>query len=408
MTTLALRSKNCGLFFTGQGISLVGTWMAKVAAAWLVYQIGGSALELGLAGFSTQIPSLFISPVAGVLIDQWNRQQVLLVTQTLAALLSLVLAFMTLTDRIEITSFLTLSLFQGCINAFDVPARQVWIAEIVDSKREIGEAIALNSLTISSARLLGPSLAAIAIGTLGTGVCFLIDAVSYLPLIAILLLMKTVPQKASRAGSSRPWQQLKQGFAYAASFSPVASIILLLALVSLMAMPYSYLVPIFAKEALAGGSDTLGVLMAFAGLGSLSGSCYLMSRKSVIGLETIMTWATALTGMSLLCFSRSENLYISSVALYCTGLCLVLQVAASNTLLQALVPDEKRGRIMSLFALAYLGMVPLGSLLAGAVADWIGAATTLTINGGICMLAAVLFRSQIVPLKRSLVQKTNT
>lgn len=379
--------------------------MTKVAAVWLVYQLGGSALPLGLAGFADQIPSLFLSPFAGVLIDQWNRQQVLRGTQTLAAFQSLALAFLTLTERIDITSFLVLSFCQGCINAFDVPARQVFIAEIVDSKEDIGEAIAVNSLTISSARLFGPSLAAIAISGLGAGLCFLIDGVSYLPLIAFLFIIKPDSKKELNQKTnsrqikqdSNPWQQLQQGFAYAASSSPVGWILLLLALVGFLAMPYTYLAPIFAKEALGGGSDTLGVLMAFAGLGSLSGSLYLMSRKSTLGLEKIAIAATAITGISLIGFSMSETLFVSSIALYFIGLCLLLQVAASNILLQALVPDEKRGRVMSLFALAYLGMLPLGSLMAGAVAELIGAATTLSINGAICLLAAALFRPKIVP-----------
>ena len=403
LKTLVLRSKNCGLFFGGQGISLIGTWMTKVAAVWLVYQLGGSALPLGLAGFADQIPSLFLSPFAGVLIDRWNRQQVLRGTQTLAALQSLALAFLTLTERIDLVSFLVLSFCQGCINAFDLPARQVFIAEIVDSKEDIGEAIAVNSLTISSARLFGPSLAAIAISSLGAGLCFLIDGLSYLPLIAVLFIIKPKKELAQKTNSRKsqqetnPWQQLQLGFAYAASFSPVGWILLLLALVGFMAMPYTYLAPIFAKEALGGGSDTLGVLMAFAGLGSLSGSLYLMSRKSTLGLEKIAIGATAITGISLIGFSMSKTLFVSSIALYFIGLCLVLQVAASNILLQTHCPDEKRGRVMSLFALAYLGMLPLGSLMAGAVAELIGAATTLSINGGICLLAAVLFRPKIVP-----------
>ncbi|NER37042.1 MAG: MFS transporter [Oscillatoria sp. SIO1A7] len=407
MTTLALRSKNCGLFFGGQGISLVGTWMTKVAAVWSIYQLGGSALPLGLAGFADQIPSLFLSPFAGVLIDRWNRQQVLRATQTLSALQSLALAFLTLTERIDIASFLVLSFCQGCINAFDVPARQAFIAEIVDSKEDIGEAIAVNSLTISSARLFGPSLAAIAISGLGAGLCFLIDGLSYLPLIAVLFIIKPKKELAKKTNSikyqqeTNPWQQLQQGFAYAARVSPVGWILLLLALVGFMAMPYTYLAPIFAKETLGGGSDTLGVLMAFAGLGSFSGSLYLMSRKSPMGLEKIAIGATAITGISLIGFSMSETLFASSVALYFIGLCLVLQVAASNILLQTLVPDEKRGRVMSLFALAYLGMLPLGSLMAGAVAELIGAATTLSINGGICLLAAFLLQPKIVPLKRT-------
>jgi MFS family permease len=399
---LVLRSKNCRLFFTGQGISLIGTWMTKVAAGWLVYQLTHSALLLGLVAFTDDIASLILAPFTGVFLDQWNRQRVLIITQTFAMLQAFALAVLTLTGNIDIYGMIALSLCQGCIKAFDVPARQVFIAEIVDNKPEIGEAIALNSLIISSGRLLGPALAGIAIARLGSGLCFLIDGLTYIFIIAALLMIK-LPAKTNRSPKSdRPWKKLQQGLAYVVKYPDIGLILLLLGLVSFMAMPYTSLAPIFAQEILQGNAETLGFLLSFAGLGSLTGSIYLISRKKLFGLEKIIPLSTGLAGLSLMIFSQSENLLISLISLYAIGLALSLQVASSNTILQILSPDDKRGRIMSLFTIAFIGMTPLGNLFSGFMADRLGVVTTLTINGLICLIAAAIFSQQVHPLKRSL------
>ncbi|MBK4728883.1 MFS transporter [Oxynema sp. CENA135] len=399
---LVLRSKNCRLFFTGQGISLIGTWMTKVAAGWLVYQLTHSALLLGLVAFTDDIASLLLAPFTGVFLDQWNRQRVLIITQTFAMLHALSLAVLTLTGNINIYGMIALSLCQGCIKAFDVPARQVFIAEIVENKPEIGEAIALNSFIISSGRLLGPALAGIAIAQLGSGLCFLIDGLTYLFIIAALLLIQLSAKNNHYPKVDRPWKKLQRGFAYVVKFSDLGWILLLLGLVSFMAMPYASLAPIFAKEILQGNAETLGFLLSFAGLGSLTGSIYLIWRKRILGLEKIIPLSTGLAGLSLMIFSQSENLLISLISLYLIGLALSLQVASSNTMLQILSPDDKRGRIMSLFTIAFIGMTPLGNLFSGFVSDRLGVVTTLTINGLICLIAAAIFSQQVHPLKRSL------
>ncbi len=400
--SLLLRSKNCRLFFTGQGISLVGQWMTKVATSWLVYQLTQSAFLLGLVGFTDDIASLLVAPFTGVLLDQWNRQRVLILTQTLAMIQTTVLGILCLTGHIDIYKMIFLSLCQGCIKAFDVPARQVFIAEIVDKKNEIGEAIALNSLIISLGRLLGPALAGWAIVNLGAGLCFLFDGFTYMFVIAALCLIKMFPAKNIRSTSERPWKKLQEGFAYAVKLPNLGYILLLLGLVSFMAMPYVYLAPIFAEEILQGDAETLGFILSFAGLGSLTGSLYLLWKVKIFGLEKVIPLSTGLAGISLIMFAQSENVILSSVCLYLVGFALSLQVASSNTVLQILAPDDKRGRIMSLFAIAFVGMPPLGNLMSGFMASRLSVVPTLTINGLICLIAAGIFSPQIRPLQRSL------
>lgn len=400
---LVLRSKNCRLFFTGQGISLVGQWMTKVAAGWLVYQLTHSAFLLGLVAFTDDIASLVFSPFTGVFLDQWNRQRVLILTQIFAMLQTLAVGVFCLTGQIDIYGMIALSFCQGCIKAFDVPARQVFIAEIVDNKSEIGEAIALNSFIISSGRLLGPALAGWAIVNLGVGLCFLIDGFTYLFVIVALLMIKISPAKNHPSTQvNRHWKKMKQGLVYVVKFNDLGFILLLLGLVSFMAMPYTSLAPIFAEEILQGNAETLGFLLSFAGLGSLTGSLYLLFRIKIFGLEKLIPLSTGLAGISLMVFSQSENVIISFISLYLVGFALSLQVASSNTILQILSPDDKRGRIMSLFTIAFIGMTPLGNLMSGLVADRLGVVTTLTINGLICLMAAVIFSQQIQPIQRSL------
>jgi len=405
---LVLSSKNCRLFFTGQGISLVGQWMTKVAAGWLVYQLTHSAFLLGLVAFTDDIASLLVAPFTGVLLDQWNRQRVLILTQTFAMVQTLAVGVFCLTGHIDIYGMIALSLCQGCIKAFDVPARQVFIAEIVEQKTEIGEAIALNSLIISLGRLLGPALAGWAILNLGVGLCFLFDGFTYMFVIAALLMIKISPAKNTRSTQvDRPGKKLQQGFAYIVKFPDIGFILLLLGLVSFMAMPYTSLTPIFAKEILQGNAETLGFMLSFAGLGSLIGSLYLLFKIKIFGLEKIIPLSTGLAGISLMVFSQSENVIISFISLYLVGFALSLQVASSNTILQILSPDDKRGRIMSLFAIAFVGMTPLGNLMSGFMADRLGVVTTLTINGLICLIAAGIFSQQIQPLQRSLKRLVN-
>lgn len=394
----ALQSKNVRLFFGGQALSLIGTWMTQVAAVWLVYELTNSPLLLGIVGFTDQIFTFFLAPFTGSLVDQGNRHRILLVTQTLAMFQSLALAFLVLTNQINIWYIIILSLFQGAINAFDVPTRQVFISEIVENKEDLGNAISLNSLIISSARLMGPAIAGITVATSGTGLCFLLDGMSYIAVIAALLAMN-ITAKPRNNISFHPWNKFKEGLAYTLNVPEIAAILLLLALVSFMAMPYTYFAPIFAKEILMGDSHTLGFLMSAAGMGSLTGSIFLIFRKTLLGLENILMNATASLGLALIIFCLSKEVSISLVMMFVVGLSLVLQVASSNIILQAIVEDDKRARIMTLFTIAYLGMIPLGNLASGVIASKIGTPNTLIINAGCCLLGAWLFHRQILPLR---------
>ncbi|HET6347170.1 MAG TPA: MFS transporter, partial [Myxococcota bacterium] len=355
---------------------------------WLVYRLTGSALLLGLVGFAGQIPSFLLAPVAGVLIDRWNRHRLLVVTQVLAMAQSAALAALALTGVINIWHVLFLSLFQGVINAFDMPARQAFVVEMVEKREDLGNAIALNSSMVNAARLLGPSIGGILITAVGEGWCFFLDAVSYLAVIASLLLMRIAirPRRAlARSPKSRVLAELREGWAYVSGSPPIRSILLLLALVSLVGMPYTVLMPVFASKILHGGSHTLGFLMAATGLGALAGAVFLANRRSVLGLGKIIPLMAGLFGAGLIGFSLSRTLWLSIPLLFVTGLGFMVQMAASNTLLQTLVEDDKRGRVMSFYTMAFMGTAPFGSLLAGSLAAHIGAPYTLLLGGVGCI-----------------------
>ncbi len=396
----ALHHRNYRLFFTGQSVSLIGTWMTRIATSWLVYRLTGSALLLGLVGFAGQIPSFLLAPFAGVLVDRWDRHRLLVVTQILAMVQSAGLAVLTLTGVINIWHVLALSLFQGVINAFDMPARQTFVVEMVEQREDLPNAIALNSSMVNAARLVGPSIGGIIIAAVGEGWCFTLDAVSYLAVIASLLLMRLKPE-ARRAPRSekKVLHELREGWHYVAGSAPIRSILLLLALVSLVGMPYTVLMPVFASTVLHGGPHTLGFLMAAIGVGALSGAVFLANRRTVLGLGKIIPMMSALFGAGLIGFSLSRVLWLSLVLLLFTGIGFMVQMAASNTLLQTLVEDDKRGRVMSFYTMAIMGVTPFGSLLAGGLAHRIGAPGTLLIGGIGCVLAAVWFASLLPKLR---------
>jgi MFS family permease len=405
----ALRHRNYRLFFSGQSVSLVGSWMTRIATSWLIYRLTGSALLLGLVGFAGQIPSFLLAPVAGVLVDRWDRHRLLVVTQVLAMVQSAALAALALSGVINLWHVLALSLFQGVINAFDMPARQAFVVEMVESRADLPNAIALNSSMVNAARLLGPSIGGVLIAAVGEGWCFLLDALSYLAVIASLLLMR-LPQYERRTPPGAPiLPELRQGWSYVASSPPIATILLLLALVSLVGMPYTVLMPIFASTVLHGGPHTLGFLMAATGVGALLGAVHLASRQSVLGLGRLIPATAALFGIGLVGFALSRWLWLSLLLLVVTGLGFMVQMAASNTLLQTLVDDDKRGRVMSFYTMAFMGTAPFGSLLAGSLAHRFGAPATL-VGGGIgCILGALWFarslpalRDQVRPIYRRL------
>jgi MFS family permease len=387
----ALRHRNYRLFFSGQIISLIGTWMTRIATSWLVYRLTGSALLLGLVGFAGQIPSFLLAPVAGVLVDRWNRHRLLVVTQVLAMVQSAALAVLALTGVINVWHVLGLSLFQGLINAFDMPARQAFVVEMVEKREDLANAIALNSSMVNAARLLGPSLGGVIIAAVGEGWCFALDAASYLAVIASLLLMRIAGRPRSAAKGARVLPELRAGLAYVTGSPPIRSILLLLALVSLVGMPYTVLMPVFASKILQGGPHTLGFLMAATGVGALLGAVFLAGRRSVLGLGKIIPLMSACFGAGLIGFSLSRSLWLSIPLLLLTGLGFMVQMAASNTLLQTLVDDDKRGRVMSFYTMAFMGTTPFGSLLAGTLADRIGAPRTLLLGGAGCIAAALWF-----------------
>jgi MFS family permease len=385
----ALASRNFRLYFIGQCISLIGTWMQQVAMIWLVYRLTGSAYLLGVVGFSTQIPAFFLSPVAGVFVDRWNRHHALLATQSLAMLQATLLVTLTATGIIQIWHVITIGLLFGIITAFDMPLRQAFLTEMVTNRDDLANAIALNSSIFNGARLVGPSLAGFLVAWSGEWLCFLIDALSYLAVLVALLLMRDLPQRPVPS-SHHIFRGLREGFAYAFGFAPIRTL-LMLSLVSLSAMPLTVLMPVVDSQILHGGPATLGFLMAASGAGALIGALYLAARRSVLGLGRHIVFGAAFFGLSVIAFSFSRILWLSLCCLAVSGFCLMLEMAASNTLLQTIVDEDKRGRVMSLYTTAFLGSAPIGSYLAGILADHVGAPLTLRIAGLVCIAAAVFF-----------------
>jgi MFS family permease len=398
----ALSYRNYRLFFGGQSISLIGTWMTRIATSWLVYRMTHSAWLLGLVGFSGQIPAFLLAPFAGVWIDRWNRHRTLVVTQVLSMLQSFALAALALGGVITIQEIIWLSVAQGLINAFDMPGRQSFVVEMVENREDLGNAIALNSSMVNAARLLGPSIAGLVIAALSEGWCFLIDGISYIAVIASLLLMKIHRRPASGETKAVVYQ-LKEGWNYVLHSVPIRSVLLLLALVSLVGMPYTVLMPIFAGKVLHGGPHTLGFLMGAAGVGALISTFLLAARKSVLGLGRVIPISSALFGIGLITFSSSRVLWLSLLLVMVAGAGMMQQMAASNTILQTIVDDDKRGRVMSFYSMAFLGMAPIGSLIAGIAATHIGAPHTLMIGGVFCILGGGWF-ALYLPTIRSAVR----
>ena len=387
--------------------------MTRVATAWLVYSLTKSAILLGTVSFAGQIPTFILAPLAGVLVDRWNRRTVLVVTQALSMIQSLALAALTLTHRITIAEVLALSAMQGCINAFDMPGRQSFLMEMVTETGETGRedlsnAIAINSSMVNLARLIGPSLAGMLIAVTSEGWCFLIDGVSYIAVIASLLLMRLpildtvkLAEAANRAGVSL-LVQLREGWDFVRGFAPIRTILLLFSLVSLMGMPFTVLMPIFAAQVLKGGPHTLGFLMGAMGVGSLVSALTLVLRKSVRGLLKMIPIAAASFGVGLVLFGLSHWIWLSMVLLLLVGFGMMQGLTASNTIIQTIVPEDKRGRVMSYYTVAFVGMAPFGSLMAGAMAHAIGAPWTVVISGVSCIVGAAWFTTQMKMVRKAM------
>ncbi|HOD13040.1 MAG TPA: MFS transporter [Candidatus Omnitrophota bacterium] len=401
-TFRALANKNYRFFFIGQSISLVGTWMQQVAMSWLVYRLTGSALWLGLIGFLGQAPAFFLTPFAGVLADRYKRHRILMTTQILAMSQAIVLFVLVLTDIISLWHIIVLSILFGLINAFDIPARHAFTIEMIDKKEDLSNAIALNSSMVNLARLIGPSVAGIIIASAGEDLCFLLNALSYVAVIIALFMMKISGQPPALRQVSI-LAHLREGFSYAFGFPPIRYILFLLGLVSLMGVPYQVLMPIFAKEIFQGGPATLGFLMSMAGIGALIGAVYLAGRKTVLGLGKIIGIAAIVFGLGLFLFARSTNLWFSFVIVCIAGFAMMVQMAASNTVLQTVVDEDKRGRVMSFYTMAFMGTAPFGALIAGWLASKIGAPSTLMI-GGICCVAGGIAFLRKLPIVRETIR----
>jgi MFS family permease len=395
----ALRHRNYRLFFTGQSISLIGTWMTRIATSWLVYQLTKSALLLGIVAFAGQIPIFLVAPLAGVWIDRMDHRRVLVVTQILAMLQSLALAVLTLNGHINIPEIIGLSVFQGLINAFDMPGRHAFLVDMIDEKRDLGNAIALNSSMVNMARLVGPAIAGGIIAFFGAGYCFLIDGLSYLPVIASLLMMHLKPFKLPAVTTSM-FHQLKEGWKYVAGSTPIRTILLLFVVVSLMGWPFIVLMPIFALQIMSGGPHTFGFLMGAVGVGALISAYSLAVRRTVRGLTRIIPISAALFGAGLILFGFSRNFWLSLVVLSLCGYGMMQQMAASNTIIQTIVEADKRGRVMSYSTVALVGMAPFGSLLAGSLASAIGAPRTVMVSGACCLLGATWFFTQLRAVRK--------
>lgn len=395
----SLKYRNYRLFFSGQSVSLIGTWMQRLALPWVVYQMTGSEVLLGIVGFTGQIPSFLLAPVAGVLTDRWNKYRVLVVTQVVSMVQAGILAWLAMTGSLEIWHIIVLSLVLGCINAFDVPARQSFVVQMVENKEDLGNAIALNSMMFNGARLIGPSIAGIVLASTGEGICFLINALSYVFVISSLLAMR-LPAMEAKKKETHILKELKEGLDYTFGFKPIKHIILLLGLVSLMGASYQVLMPVYAKEVLQGGSHTFGFLMGAAGAGALLGAFYLASRETVLRLGRLIPLSTAILAIGLIALSFSTSFILSMFLMAFTGLGMMMQTAASNTVLQTITDDDKRGRVMSFYAMALMGTAPFGSLLAGWMAKTIGTPWTIFAGGSVCLIGSVVFYRRLPELKK--------
>jgi len=396
--TRALRHRNYRLFFSGQTVSLVGTWITRIATSWLVYRLTHSVFLLGVVGFFGQIPTLVLAPFAGVLVDRWNRHRILVVTQVLSMLQSAALAALTFAGIITVADILVLQVVQGVINAFDTPARQAFVVEMVSDRADLPNAIALNSSMVNASRIIGPSIGGVLIAIAGEGWCFSLDAISYLAVIASLMAMR-LEQSPPRTAETRLLDELRSGLRYVSTFLPVRDSLFLLALVATMGMPYTVLMPAIAVNVLHGGPHTLGYLMTASGVGALAGAFYLASRRTVLGLGRVIVTATAAFGAGLVAFSFSRQLWLSLLVLPVVGGGMMVEMASTNTILQTIVEDDMRGRVMSFYTMAFLGTAPLGSLLAGVVADHIGPMRTITLGGVACVIAAAVFALRLPSLR---------
>lgn len=395
----ALKNRNLQLYFGGQIVSMVGTWMQQMALSWLIYRLTNSAFMLGVIGLVSQAPSFLLTPIAGIVADRVNRHRMVIVTQILALIQAAILAALALSGHIQIWQLIVLGAFLGIISAFDIPGRQTFIVDMLNNRDELPNAIAINSSIVTVTRLIGPALAGAFIAWVGEGMCFLVNAISYVAVIVALFFVKAKPAQ-TEAKKGAPLADLKEGFVYAFSFAPIRALLMLMALISLFGMPYAILMPAFAKDVFHGNATTLGILTTASGVGSLIGALYLASRKGVLGLGRWILISCILFGAALVALGFCHSLVWALPVLAFVGFGGMVQMAACNTLLQTIVDESKRGRVMSIYTMAFMGLAPFGSMVAGALATKIGVGSTVTISGMACLAMAALFGMQIQSFRR--------
>jgi MFS family permease len=389
----ALRHRNYRLFVSGQLVSLIGTWMQSVAESWLVYRLTGSAVLLGLVGFSNRIPVFLFSTLGGSVADRYDRHRIVIATQVLSMLLASALAALTLTHVVQVWHLMTIAALLGLVNAFDIPARQSFVVELVD-RADLQNAIALNSSMFNGARIVGPAIAGVLVAAVGEGWCFFANAVSYVAVIAGLLMMRVTPSpRAARPASALA--HVTEGFRFVLQSRPILALLLLLGLVSLMGTPYSVLMPIIADQTFHRGSQGLGLLMGASGVGALIGALSLARRTTLRGYGRTVAVAATSFGLSLIAFSSVHYFWLAVAFLLPAGFSMMTQMAASNTLIQSMVPNVLRGRVMAVYSMMFMGMAPIGALLAGALADWLGATTTVAAGGAFCIAGGLIFLQRL-------------
>jgi MFS family permease len=394
----ALRHRNYRLYVIGQSISFTGAWMQQVAMSWFIYRITGSPFLLGVVGFAGMIPTFIFSPFAGVFSDRHNRRSMLIITQTLFFVQAVILAALFLTNRIEIWHIVTLSVFMGIVNSFDIPIRQAFTVEMIENRSDLANAIALNSSMLNATRLIGPAIAGLLIVLVGEGICFLLNAISYLPVIASLAAMRLAPHKI-HVKHRYILHELKEGFSYVYYFLPMKWILMLISLISLMGVSFGVLMPVFARDIFHGGPDVLGFLVSMAGFGALVGSLYLAAHKTVIGLDRNIAWAVGVFGAGAAIFAVSQTFWFSMVMSFVAGFGMIVGIASSNTILQTISDEDKRGRVMSFYTMAIMGAAPFGCLLAGGLASKIGAPYTLLLSGVCCVIGAAVFSVKLPTIR---------
>jgi MFS family permease len=393
----ALRHRNFQLFFAGQLISLIGTWMQLVAQSWLVYRLTGSSLLLGSIGFASQLPVFLVAPLGGTVSDRHNRHRLVIATQAASMILAFILAWLTLSNRIHVWHIFVLAAMLGVVNAFDIPARQAFIVDMV-GKEDLMNAIALNSSMFNGARIIGPAVAGVLVATIGEGWCFFANAVSFIAVIAGLLMMR-VRRPENRVGDKSALENILEGFQFVRLTKPIRDLLLLLGLVSLVGMPYAVLMPIFADQILHGGARGLGLLMGATGVGALMGALTLAAKQGLRGLGKWVAVCSIGFGISLMLFAYSRVFWLSAALLVPVGMFMMVQMASSNTLIQAMVPDQLRGRVMAVYSMMFMGMAPFGAFFAGALAQRLGAPFTVALGGAACVVGATVFAARLPGLR---------